>query len=105
MAGEAKVTTDHDTIKRWVQERGGKPASIRETRKQGEGAGILRINFPGYSGEEVLESISWNDFFSKFEREHLAFMYQEHTHSGEPSRFAKFISRDEAVGQGPTRPA
>lgn len=31
MAGESKTTTDHPTIKRWVEERGGRPAAVRET--------------------------------------------------------------------------
>ncbi len=94
MHGETHTTTDHDVIKRWVQERGGKPASIRETRKRGETAGILRINFPGFSGEEVLEPISWNDFFAKFEQDGLAFQYQEKTGGGELSRFARFVRRE-----------
>lgn len=93
MAEEIKITTDHETIKRWVQERGGKPANIRESKKQGESAGILGINFPGYSGEEIFEPISWKDFFAKFDKENLAFQYQDRTPAGEPSRFVKLIRR------------
>lgn len=60
------------------------------------GAGILRIDFPGYSGEESLEPISWEEFFAKFDESNLAFLYQEMTSSGDPSRFNKFISREES---------
>ena len=52
---EAKVTTDHDEIRRWVEERGGHPAEVKGTE-------LLRIDYPGFSGEERLEEIGWDDF-------------------------------------------
>ncbi len=90
MAGESKTTTDHEVIKRWVEKRGGKPATVKGTAGDEE-AGILRIDF---SGEESLEEISWEEFFEKFEEKQLTFLYQEKTSGGEESRFFKFISRD-----------
>ena len=49
MASESKTTTDHKTIQQWAEARGGKPTSVKGTEKDGE-AGLLRIDFPGYSG-------------------------------------------------------
>lgn len=95
MAGESRTTTDHQVIKRWVEERGGRPATVEGTGR-GEEAGILRIDFPGYGGEASLKEISWEDFFEKFEGKKLAFLYQEQTSSGAQSRFCKFISRQRA---------
>ncbi len=92
--GESKTTTDHNVIRRWAEERGGKPASVRGTERKGEEAGLLRIDFPGYSGENTLEPISWDDFFEKFDESGLAFLYQEQTKEGEPSRFFKFIANE-----------
>lgn len=92
MAGESKTTTDRETIKQWVESRNGKPATVKPTKEDGE-PGILRIDFPGYSGEDTLETISWDDFFQKFEEQKLAFLYQEELKSGEESRFCKFVSR------------
>lgn len=92
MAGDSKTTTDHDTIRRWTEERGGRPATVSST-KDGDEAGVLRIDFPGYSGEDTLEEISWEDFFDKFEESKLAFLYQEEVASGDESRFFKFVSR------------
>ena len=92
MAGESKTTTDHDTIRRWTEERGGRPATVSRT-KDGDEAGVLRIDFPGYSGEDSLEEISWDDFFDKFEESNLAFVYQDEVSSGEESRFFKLVSR------------
>lgn len=95
MAGESKTTTDHEEIKHWVEERGGKPAVVRGTENEGEGAGLLRINFPGYSGEDTLEEISWDEFFQTFDEKSLAFLYQDETAEDEESRFFKFVRRGE----------
>ncbi len=93
MTSESKTTTDHKIIQRWVEERDGKPTSVKGTERDGE-AGLLRIDFPGYSGGDRLEEISWDEFFKKFDEKNLAFLYQEHTSSGEESRFFKLIGRD-----------
>lgn len=88
------ITTDHETIRQWAQERGGKPAAVKSTRK-GDETGIIRIDFPGYSGEQSLEEISWEEFFEKFEDANLALVYEEETASGERSNFNKLVKRDE----------
>ena len=93
MASESKTTTDHDEIRRWVEEHDGSPASVRGT-ENGNGAGVLRIDFPGGAGEDQLEHISWDDWFEKFDDEELAFLYQEQKASGEDSTFFKLVSRD-----------
>lgn len=95
MASESKTTTNHDEIKKWAESRGGKPATVKSTESGGE-PGVLRIDFPGYSGGGSLEEISWDEFFKKFDEKKLAFLYQEHTSSGEESRFFKLVSRDKA---------
>jgi hypothetical protein len=89
---ESKTTTDHDTIKRWVESRGGFPATVKSTKDDGN-PGLLQIDFPGYSGEDSLERIEWDSFFEKFEEKNLAFLYQEELKSGDESRFFKFVSR------------
>ena len=93
MAGVSKTTTDHKKIKQWVEDRGGYPATVKNTGSEDE-PGLLRIDFPGYSGENSLERISWEDFFDKFDEKNLAFLYQDEMRSGEESRFFKFVSRD-----------
>jgi hypothetical protein len=90
--GEARTTTDHDEIRRWVEERGGSPATVKGTGKRGE-PGLLRIDFPGYRGEGSLQKIEWDEFFDQFESENLAFLYQTKTKSGKRSNFNKLISR------------
>jgi hypothetical protein len=95
MAGESKVTTDHETIRKWAEARGGKPATVKRT-ESGDEPGVLRIDFPGYSGKNSLEDITWDEFFAKFDEKHLAFLYQDKTSGGEESRFFKLVSRDTA---------
>lgn len=91
MSSESKTTTDKNEIMKWAKARGGKPAAVKT--KSGD-VGILRIDFPGYSGGESLQEITWDEFFKKFEQEKLAFLYQEETKDGKESRFSKLVSRD-----------
>ena len=89
----AQVTTDHRIIREWVEARGGCPATVKGSGGE-EAAGILRIDFPGYSGKATLVKIAWEDFFNKFEERRLAFLYQEKTAAGPLSRFWKLVRRD-----------
>jgi hypothetical protein len=95
MAGKSKVTTDHEEIKKWVAARGGYPATVKGTT-EGDEPGVLRIDYPGFSGEETLQQISWEEFFDAFEKNNLAFLYQEETKGGSESRFSKLIDRNSA---------
>lgn len=100
--GGAKATIDHDEIRRWVEAHGGKPAVVKRTAR-GSQAGILRVDFPGYSGEKSLEPLSWDDWFARFERANLAFLYQDETGSGRPSRFNKLVGRETVEVSPPGR--
>ena len=93
--GDAKSNTstrDHDTIRSWVEKCGGVPSVVKGTAGKKGGDGILRIDFPGYSGEDSLQEISWDEFFQKFDESKLEFLYQEKTADGKESRFNKFVS-------------
>lgn len=89
---DAKRTTNHDRIRDWVEKRGGSPATVKSTGRS-KHPGLLRIDFPGYSGQATLEPITWDDFFQKFDEEQLTFLYQNKTASGKTSRFNKFVDR------------
>lgn len=97
----SKTTTDHETIRRWAEERGGKPAEVASTAREGD-VGIIRIDFPGFGGEGKLQEISWDDWFKKFDDMGLALVYQDETSGGERSNFNKLIAREtaEARAQG-----
>jgi hypothetical protein len=83
---EGKTTTDHATIRQWVETRGGRPARVKGTGSARD-AGLLRVDFGPQ--EDRLEPISWEQFFETFERSKLAFLYQDEQNS----RFIKLIRR------------
>ena len=93
MSSESKTTTDREEIRQWVEERGGNPARVK-------GSELLRIDYPGYSGEDTLEEITWDEFFETFEASNLAFLYQDKTKDGELSRFSMLVARDTAKDKG-----
>ena len=99
---EGKTTTDHDEIRQWAEERDGVPATVKGTAKGGksksEEAGILRIDFE--PRDEALDEIPWEEFFEKFDKEKLAFLYQDETADGSTSRFHKFINRPASASKG-----
>jgi hypothetical protein len=90
------TTTDHEEIRKWAEARNAKPACVKNTGGKSD-VGLLRLDFPGYSGGDSLEHIEWDEFFEKFDESNLAFVYQEHTAAGEKSNFNKLLSRDTAA--------
>jgi hypothetical protein len=85
-------TTDHEQIRGWVEERGGKPACVRGTGGKND-TGMLRIDMPGYSGADKLAPIPWDQWFEKFDEKGLAFLYQDTTAGGKKSNFNKLVNR------------
>lgn len=89
-SSEAQQTTDHAAIRKWVDERGGQPATVKATEEDGH-AGILRIDFD--PPDAALDRIGWDEFFDKFDEAGIAFLHQDHTKNGKLSRFHKFVRR------------
>ncbi len=85
----AEVTTDHETIRKWAEKKGGKPAAVKRTHKDGD-VGIIRIMFPKapHSDHDALVEISWDEFFKEFDERELALLYEE------DSLFSKIVGRD-----------
>jgi hypothetical protein len=85
-SGGATVTTDHEEIRQWAEERGATPACVRGTGGKGD-TGMLRLDFPGYSGGKSLQKISWDEWFEKFDEEGLALLHRD-------DNFNKLIARE-----------
>ncbi|WP_425353491.1 hypothetical protein [Rhizobium wuzhouense] len=83
----ARQTTDHQEIRRWIEEREGTPSRVKDSPE----GGLLRVDFG--EQEERLERMDWEEFFSVFEKSDLAFLHQDRTADGKISRFNKFVSR------------
>ncbi len=85
--------TDHEEIRQWAEQRGAHPACVRGTGSRGD-TGMIRLDFPGYSGEESLQPISWDEWFETFESRNLALLVRG-------DNFNKLVSR---AGAGSRRP-
>lgn len=85
---QAKATVDHDEIRDWVESRGGFPARVKRTGGDDD-PGILRIDYPGFSGADTLERIGWDEWLGAFDQNSLAFLYQPDG----GSRFSKLVDR------------
>jgi hypothetical protein len=91
------TTTNHDVIRQWAEARGGRPAIVEGTEGSGQGAGVLRIEFDASDDTaDRLKETDWDTFFETFDKQGLAFVYQERTSDGQISRFNKFVKRDNA---------
>lgn len=86
----AETITDHAKIKKWAEDRGGRPSKVK-TADAHDGSGLLRFDFQ--DPDENLEEISWDEFFKIFDDNKLAFLEQEETKDGSKSRFCKFVNR------------
>ena len=101
-----RVLSDHDEIRKWAEDRGAHPACVRGTGKRGD-LGVLRLDFPGYTGADKLEEIGWDEFFTKFDKQGLSLLVQDKTAGGKKSNFNKLVSRQTVaeVGKGKSRRA
>ena len=87
----SETTTDHQTIRKWAERHGGKPAAVDRTHDDTD-VGIIRIMFPDsrQSEHQALVEISWDEFFEQFEESALALVFDP------KSRFSKIVGRDTA---------
>ncbi len=88
-AGQSLATKNHEVIQHWAEERDAKPVTVASTGR-GDSAGVLRLDFPGYSGSN-LEEISWDEWFADFDDREVTFLFQEHLRNGRQSNFFKLV--------------
>ena len=100
----SRVLTDHDEIRSWAEERGARPSAVQRTHTD-DNVGIIRLDFPGYSGGDSLEEIEWDDWFQKFDERGLALLVQEETAAGQKSNFNKLVKRSTAQERPKARAA
>ncbi|MGY1604834.1 Rho termination factor N-terminal domain-containing protein [Geodermatophilus sp. SYSU D00815] len=94
-AGRSLVTTSHEVIRQWAEERDGVPATVPGT-EHGDHLGVLRIDFGGDS--EELRQVSWDEWFATFDARSLNFIYQEERKDGNRSTFFRLESPDREDG-------
>ncbi|STY29838.1 Uncharacterised protein [Legionella wadsworthii] len=91
MSPRTHTTSNHEEIKKWAEERKAKPSKVKGTEQ--DGTSLLRLDFPGYTGEN-LETITWNEWFEIFDKNKLALLFQEETSEGKKSNFNKIIRKE-----------
>jgi hypothetical protein len=91
----AQPLTDHRRIRDWAEARNAKPACVRGTGGKND-TGMIRLDFPGFTGSETLQPISWDEWFRAFDENNLALLVQEETADGTRSNFNKLVSRETA---------
>lgn len=82
--GRSLVTTHHEVIKEWAEERGGVPATVAGTEHD-DHLGVLRFDFGG--DDDNLRHVSWEEWFKTFDERQLNFIYQENRTDGNQSTF------------------
>ncbi len=90
MFAQGKVTIDRNIIRKWAQARHGWPALVKKVTSAGIEM-VLSFVFPDNEPLETVRKISWEEFFEKFDQQHLAFVYQESDRNRELSYYYEFI--------------
>src|SRR4051794_34810265 len=89
--GRSLVTTSHEVIRRWAEERDGVPATVEGT-EHGDHLGVLRFAFGG--DLDRLKQVSWDEWFATFGASKLNVVYQEERKDGRQSNFFRLESPD-----------
>ncbi len=92
--GATRMTTDHAEVRQWAMDRGGVPAHLSLSSDPRAKIGILKIRLPGVNTDEPLRNIDWEAWFRVFDRQRLAFLYEdEQAHEVGEGDFYKVVSR------------
>lgn len=94
-----RVTTNHEEIRYWAERVRSKPQFIDDPSTPGDTLG-LRLDLPGKNDDTMLHdpvrNISWEEFFEEFERQELAFEYEDIINVANPAKLLmsyRFIKR------------
>ncbi len=88
--GQSLATRNHEVIRQWADERQAVPTTVESTERNGR-AGVLRLDFPGYGGNELGE-LTWDEWFETFDERNLIFVFQEHKADGSVSNFFRLTN-------------
>lgn len=88
-AGRSLVTTSHEVIKQWAEDRGGRPATVEGTEHD-DHLGVLRFDFGDQ--DDRLTPVTWDEWFDTFDARRLNFIYQEERKDGRQSNFFRLES-------------
>jgi len=86
LASGSRITTDHDEIREWVDEHGGRP--VRGPVLSAEGQyGTIEIDFSGGRADRSLEPVDWDEWFRIFDDDQLALLIRDEDQGGDTRLF------------------
>jgi hypothetical protein len=87
--------TDHETIRRWAEARGARPARVRRgDAPAGLATSDICLDIPGTMPDGMVEPISWHEWFRRFDEHGLALLIE--SANRQPSTFNLLITRKTA---------
>lgn len=92
---ETRRTTDHGTIRNWLESNDLAVARTAETDRSRSGG--LTVVTEGRTDDSIKE-VTWDEFFETFEDEGLAFVYRTETMGPEKQLYYEFVPRDDVEG-------
>jgi hypothetical protein len=88
----SRVTADHDEIRSWVEDHGGRPVRARSSGAP-EDAGVPQIDFLDGRGDRSLEPVDWDEWFRMFEMYELAVLFRDGEEEGWDRASVEFVRR------------
>jgi hypothetical protein len=80
------ITIDSHQIRGWAESRGAKPVLTAEP----DDVPAPAIRFPE---QDIGSEVSWDQWLARFEAGLWAFIWQDTTQDGQPSRFYRLVQR------------
>ncbi len=90
------ITGDHNEIRAWAENLGGRPMIIDHPVARADKLGI-RIEFPGETHEVLMSETrpaSWDEFFKIFEDQNLLLSYDDDPPGTDPTEWYRFEKRN-----------
>jgi hypothetical protein len=72
----SRITTDHDEIRRWVEDHGGRPVRVR-TPGVPDDPGVPQIDLLHGRGDPSLDPVGWDEWFRMFDAYELAVLFRD----------------------------
>lgn len=90
----AHALTDHETIRRWAEARGVRPAAVVNPEDADDTGLEIRLTQPGAGpgeADESVEPVTWAEWFRRFDENDLALLIEDAAR--QPSPFNKLVRR------------
>lgn len=94
MTNDIEQTIDHSRIRKRIESRNGRLVRIENRTTPVEGKGVIQVIFSDTLLEEQYVQVSWEEFFTRFDQAHLAFVYERCGAEDVTNRFYKFVNRN-----------